>query len=40
MIGDNLTADIEPALLALGLKNFHVDARQEGKAIRDALSVT
>lgn len=39
MIGDNLEADIEPAL-ALGLRVFHVDARQAGKSIRDALSVT
>jgi FMN phosphatase YigB (HAD superfamily) len=39
MIGDNLEADIEPAL-ALGLKVFHVDARQAGKSIRDAVSAT
>tara|TARA_R110001606_G_scaffold144879_4_gene284233 strand:- start:1907 stop:2206 length:300 start_codon:yes stop_codon:yes gene_type:complete len=39
MIGDNLEADIEPAL-ALGLRVFHVDARELGKSIRDALSVT
>ena len=39
MIGDNLEADIEPAL-ALGFKVFHVDARQAGKSIRGALSVT
>lgn len=39
MIGDSLEADIEPAR-ALGFTVFHVDARQAGKSIRDALSVT
>lgn len=39
MIGNNLEVDIEPAM-ALGLRVFHVEARQAGKSIRDALSVT
>lgn len=39
MIGDNLVADIEPAL-ALGLRVFHVDAQQQGKSIRDAVQAT
>jgi putative hydrolase of the HAD superfamily len=38
MIGDNLEADIEPAR-ALGLRVFHVDSREAGRSVIDALSL-
>jgi putative hydrolase of the HAD superfamily len=38
MVGDNLEADIEPAI-ALGLRVFHVDPRTPGRTIPDAAGV-